>query len=149
MPTSTRFAVAVHALAALAVNGGGPVRSEQIAASANTNPAVVRGLFSRLAAAGLTRARLGAGGGAVLAKPAARITLLDVYRAVEGPELFVMHRSEPDRDCFVGRSIQQVLAATTGRAQAALERELAAVTIADVARDILARATEEERRALI
>jgi Rrf2 family protein len=148
MPTSTRFAVAVHALAALAVNGGGPVRSEQIAASASTNAAVVRGLFSRLAEAGLTGAQLGAGGGAILARSAARITLLDVYRAVEEPEFFAMHRSEPDRSCFVGRSIQEVLRATTDRAQAALEQELARVTVADVARDILARATEEERHAL-
>ena len=36
MPTSTRFAVAVHALAAMAVSDGSPMRSEDLAYSANT-----------------------------------------------------------------------------------------------------------------
>jgi outer membrane protein TolC len=48
MPTSTRFAVAVHALTALAVGDGKPMRSEDLAYSANTSPVVIRGLLSRL-----------------------------------------------------------------------------------------------------
>jgi DNA-binding IscR family transcriptional regulator len=83
MPTSTRFAVAVHTLAALAVSGGKPLRSEDLAISVNTGPVVIRGLLSRLSGAGLTRSQLGAGGGALLAKPANRIRLIDVYQAVE------------------------------------------------------------------
>src|SRR6266702_1445722 len=79
MPTSTRFAVAVHALAALAVSGGKPLRSEDIAYSANTSPVVIRGLLSRLSDAGLTRSQLGTGGGSLLARPAGKIKLLDVY----------------------------------------------------------------------
>src|SRR5471030_1484346 len=88
MPTSTRFAVAVHVLAALAVSGDKPLRSEDLAYWANTGAVVIRGLLSRLNDAGLTRSQLGAGGGAMLAKPAAEIRLLDVYAAVEDTELF-------------------------------------------------------------
>jgi DNA-binding IscR family transcriptional regulator len=91
-----------------------------------------------LADVGLTTSQLGHGGGAILTKPANKITLLDVFYAVEEPELFVMHRQPPDEDCFVGRNIQAVLAKITTRAQLALERELMCVTIADVARDIVA-----------
>ncbi|MDX2264127.1 MAG: Rrf2 family transcriptional regulator [Hyphomicrobiales bacterium] len=139
MPTSTRFAVAVHALAALAVNNGKPVRSEQIAASAGTNPVVIRAILSRLADASLTSAQLGPGGGAFLAKPAEAITLLDVYKAVEDEEFFAMHRGDPDKSCFVGRNIQHVLRQTTHKAEAALENELRRVTVADIAHELVKR----------
>lgn len=136
MPTSTRFAVAVHILAALAVNDGKAVRSEQLASSASTNPAVIRRILSTLAEAGITSSQLGYGGGATLAKPANEITLLNVFQVVEEPGIFEMHRTPPDENCFVGRNIQQVLTRTTTKAQQALETELSKITIAEVAQDI-------------
>ncbi len=136
MPTSTRFAVAVHTLAALAVSGGKPLRSEDLANSVNTGPVVVRGLLSRLADAGLTKSQLGAGGGALLAKPAGRIRLLDVYQAVEDTELFSLHRTPPRADCLVGGNIQEAMRPALERARKALEAELAKVTIADIAVEV-------------
>lgn len=136
MPTSTRFAVAVHILAALAVNDGKTVRSEQLASSASTNPTVIRRILSTLAEAGITSSQLGYGGGATLAKPANQITLLDVFEVVEDPTIFEMHRTPPDENCFVGRNIQQVLSKTTTKAQQALKIELSKTTIAEVAQDI-------------
>ncbi|UXN00435.1 Rrf2 family transcriptional regulator [Xanthomonas hortorum pv. pelargonii] len=97
MPTSTRFVVAVHILTALAVSDGKPLRSEDLAYSANTGPVVVRSLLSRLAEAGLTRSQLGAGGGALLARQAKTIRLLDVYQAVEDTELFPRIERHPAR----------------------------------------------------
>jgi DNA-binding IscR family transcriptional regulator len=105
MPTSTRFVVAVHTLAAIAVSGGKPMRSEDLAYSANTSAVVIRGLLSRLSEAKLTTSQLGAGGGALLAKPPGEIKLLDVYRAVEDPELFALHRTPPCESCAVGGNI--------------------------------------------
>ena len=136
MPTSTRFAVAVHILTALAVNDGHAVRSEQLASSASTNPTVIRRILSMLAEAGLTSSQLGYGGGATLAKPANQITLLDVFQVVEEPNIFEMHRTPPDENCFVGRNIQQVLMRSMTKAQQALEAELSKTTIAEVAREI-------------
>jgi Rrf2 family protein len=136
MPTSSRFAVAVHILTAVAVHKDQPVTSELMAQSASTNPAVIRRILSMLNDAGLSRAQLGQGGGALLAKPAESITLLDVYKAVESEELFALHRSEPSPDCPVGRSIQPILRGIFGRAQKALETELAKVTIADVTAEV-------------
>src|SRR5258708_39480165 len=88
MPTSSRFAVAVHVLTALAVGDGTPMRSEDLAFSASTSPVVIRGLLSRLSEAGVTRSQLGAGGGAMLARPAGEIRLLDVFWAGGGTEGF-------------------------------------------------------------
>ena len=139
MPTSTRFAVAVHILAGLATFGEEPLNSEAIAKSANTNAVVIRRILSMLNEAGFTRAQLGQGGGALLAKPAAEITLLDVYRAVEREGLFALHRSKPNGDCMVGRNIQLVLETTLHKARTQMEAELAKVSIADIARDIAKR----------
>jgi len=136
MPTSTRFAVAVHALAALAVSGGKPLRSEDLAYSANTGPVVIRGLLSRLSDAGLTRSQLGAGGGTLLAKPAKKIRLLDVYEAVEDTELFSMHRNSPCENCAVGGNILEAIGPTLTRARKALENELSKTTIADIAAEV-------------
>jgi len=136
MPTSSRFAVAVHTLAALAVSGGKPLRSEDLAYSVNTGPVVIRGLLSRLNEAGLTRSRLGAGGGALLAKPAEKIRLLDVYEAVEDPELFATHRTPPCESCAVGGNILRAMEPTLSRARKALEDELSKVTVADIAAEV-------------
>jgi Rrf2 family protein len=136
MPTSTRFAVAVHTLAALAVNDGKPLRSEDLAYSVNTSAVVIRGLLSRLNEAGLTQSQLGAGGGALLAKPARRIRLLDVYEAVEDTELFSTHRTPPCETCPVGGNILEALQPTLARARDALEHELAKVTVADIAAEV-------------
>ncbi|WP_124377847.1 Rrf2 family transcriptional regulator [Pseudomonas synxantha] len=136
MPTSTRFVVAVHTLTALAVSDGKPLRSEDLAYSANTGAVVIRGLLSRLSAVGLTRSQLGAGGGTLLAKPAGEIRLLDIYEAVEDTELFSLHRVPPCKKCAVGSNIIEALQPALDRARAALEDELAKVTIADIAADV-------------
>jgi Rrf2 family protein len=145
MTISSRFAVAVHILTLLETGRGQPLTSEYVAGSVNTNPAVVRRILSMLARAGLTHARLGAGGGSVLARPAAEISLRDVYRAVECEErLFSLHHERPNPKCPVGRNIQAVLERATGAAQAALEEQLGSRTVADVMAEV--RAEERDSR---
>jgi Rrf2 family protein len=138
MAISSRFAVGVHILTLLAQSQGKPVTSEWIAGSANTNPAVVRKLLGMLAKAGLTTSQLGLGGGALLARSPEAITLLDVYRAVDGGDLFSLHNEQPNPACPVGRNIQAALLGTMTRAQRALEDELASQTIAGALREVLA-----------
>jgi Rrf2 family protein len=113
------------------------MRSEQIAESANTNPAVIRKLFSLLAKAGLTSGQLGTGGGAILIRAPKDIKLIDVYNAVEDGELFSMHRSPPDQNCYVGSQIQKVLQPHFFRAKAAMEKELERVTLAEIVKAIV------------
>jgi len=138
--TSSRFVVAVHVLTLLETEGGRPVTSAYIAGSVNTNAGVIRRLLSMLARAGMVRSQLGAGGGARLAKPADHIRLLDIYQAVEAPDVFALHRSPPNPKCPVGKHIQPALSSVLGRAERALEEKLGDVTIADVARSVTARA---------
>jgi Rrf2 family protein len=139
MSTSSRFVVAVHILTLLETEGGQPVTSAYIAGSVNTNPGVIRRLLSTLARAGLVTSQLGAGGGALLAKPARHIRLLDVYRAVETADLFALHRSPPNPQCPVGKNIQPALSGVLQRAERALEGELGHVSVADVVHSVAAR----------
>jgi Rrf2 family protein len=136
---SSRVAVAVHVLAFLAWKRDEAASSERIAASVNTHPVVVRRIVGALRNAGLVTVQPGAGGGAQLARDPGRITLRDVYRAVETDELFSLHPQPPCRECRVGGNIQQVLHGVFGQAQAAMEEVLAGVSIQDVFQSVFAR----------
>lgn len=129
MATSSRFAVAVHILTLMAAAGDEPLKSEFVACSVNTNPVVIRRLLCALARARLVTTQTGAAGGARLARRASRITLLDVYRAVEAREVFSLHRQQPSRSCPVGMNIQAVLENVLEDVEAAVEQVLANITI--------------------
>lgn len=146
MPASSRFAVAVHTLTLLASKGDAPLKSEQIAASVNTNAVVIRRILCALAGAGLVASQTGAAGGTRLARPPARITLLDVRRALEEGGAFSLHRRAPDRRCHVGMSIGQVLEGVLREVDVAIERVLDGVTIEDVLRKIRACARRGVRK---
>ena len=138
---NSRFAVAVHILTLLEQSGGEPVTSEFIAGSVSTNPSFVRRMLSVLAKAGITTSQMGTGGGALLARPAGDITLLDVYRAVDEGEVFGLHE-QPNPACPVGRNIQAELQDRFDAATRAMQAELARTTIHQLARGI----DERERR---
>lgn len=140
MATSTRFAVAAHVLSYLALHRGEAVTSETLAASARTNPAVIRRLLSELARAGLTTSRLGKGGGAGLARAPKKITLLDIYKAVEAPGIVAMPRAAPNASCPVGGHIQEALKGVITEAEQAFFAALAKASLRDLARAIKAAA---------
>ena len=143
---NTRFAVAVHILTFLQTQGGEPATSELIASSVCTNASLIRRLLSQLARAGLTTSQMGTGGGALLARPADAITLLDVYRAVdEDGGVIPMHPS-PNPKCPVGRNIQAVLSTRIDAAERALRDELAGTTIAELAGDVARRVRRASAR---
>ncbi len=107
MAANSRLTVAVHALAWLALaerRGQAPLTSEQVAASVNTNPVVVRRSLGDLRRAGLVRTQRGVGGGYSLSRPAAEITLGAVLRAVDGP-LAEVHGLRPDETSYSGVAV--------------------------------------------
>lgn len=138
MAASTRFAVAVHLLALMAADRRKPLTSETLAESVATNPAVVRRLLGMLSRAGLTSAQLGKGGGASLAKGPKKITLLEIYRAVEEPGLIPLHRTAPNPACPVGGHIKPALQQIADQAEIAFEAALEKTTLKQIAKEIAA-----------
>lgn len=141
MSANSRFTVAVHILAwmALAVRDDHHVvTSEQIAASVNTNPVVIRRILGQLRDAGLVTVQRGNGAGWSLAHPAESISLAQVYDALEPERMFAMHASEPSQRCLVGRGIQSALNAVYGGVEQAVRDELRNTTVADALAQSLA-----------
>jgi len=140
MARATRFSVAVHALALIDHFDGKRLTSESIADSVGTNASFVRRLLSMLARAELVESSAGIAG-ARLARPAGKITLLDIYRAVdmEDEHRLAIH-DDPNPRCTVGRYIGGVLDVMIAPAEQAFESQLGRRTLADVTRLIAAKA---------
>lgn len=138
MQISSRFTMAVHVLTCIEVfKDDYQVNSEFISASVGVNPVIIRKIFGQLKKAGLIQVQRGGNGGVSLAKPAEEITLCDVYYAVDSVEeegLFHFHEN-PNANCPVGRNMHYVMDDRLARVQEAMEKELSAMTIADVIKD--------------
>ena len=132
MSTSSRFAVAVHVLTLMAWADEESLKSEQVAESVNTNPVVIRRMLCELAESNLVVSQTGAFGGSRLAREPEKITLLDIYHAVEAPGVFSLHRHPPSRRCPVGVNIGTVLNNVLGEVDSAVENVLANITIKDI-----------------
>jgi Rrf2 family protein len=142
MAGNSRLTVAVHALCWLALaerHGHAALTSDQIAASLDSNPAAVRRALGPLRDAGLVTTDVGPGGGWSLRAPAARITLADVYAAVEPGSVFALHPHQPRQDCPVGYGIAPVLDDIYERVARAVAGELSRHTISDVLDTLLRR----------
>ena len=134
MLSSSRFVVAIHAMSVLARYAGrGPVCSNLVAHSVNTNPVVIRRLMSDLEKAELVTSSSGRTGGFSLARAPEGISLADIYRAVEDDTVFRMHKSEPSSDCPIGAQIAKVLAGPLQAAENAMSSSLAGTTLRDIA----------------
>ena len=135
MAANSRLTIAVHVLAWMTLaqrQGHDVLTSEQVAASVNTNPVVIRRCLGDLRGAGLVRVRHGTGAGWSLARPSEDITLLDVYDAV-GPEPpFGLHHTEPNLECPVGYGIRPALDQVYADLHEVLRRELKLVSVDDV-----------------
>ena len=136
MQISSRFTMAIHMFACIDTFKNQKMTSDFMAGSIGTNPVIIRKLLQKLKAAGLITVSRGTGGVEVT-RPLEKITFLDIYKAVEctpEEELFHFHEN-PNPLCPVGRNIHHVLDDKLERVQAAMEKELAAITLADVKRD--------------
>lgn len=137
MQISSKFTMAIHMFACIDTFTDQKMTSDFMAASIGTNPVIVRKLLQQLKAAGLIEVSRGTGG-VTVTKPLNEITFLDIYKAVEctpDEELFHFHEN-PNQACPVGKNIHHVLDDKLAKVQEAMERELAAITLADVKRDI-------------
>ncbi|WP_316846813.1 Rrf2 family transcriptional regulator [Pedobacter psychrodurus] len=123
------FATALHILTLLAIFKEN-LSSAYIAGSININPAMVRKSLGVLRMHGLIETKEGNGGGSSLAKPADKVLLSDVYRAVN-EALLLGKLNKPNPECKVGKQINQHLTKLYHRADHALIKELSSITLAD------------------
>jgi Rrf2 family protein len=128
--------MAAHALAVLAQSREG-YPSAYVAASVNTHAVFLRRILGDLVAAGLVDAREGRSGGYRLARPPERITLAEVYRAVEREGPLSPSPAEPNVRCPVGAGMRRAFAEAAGVAEDGLLEALGHRTVAELSRRAL------------
>lgn len=138
MSGNSRFSVAAHVMTVLAWNDGDSISSRRLAESVRTNPVVIRRLLVLLGKAGLVESQVGKAGGVRLARRAESITLLDIYRAVEGGSPFVVPDKPENKACEVSCSMKPILASVLAEADRAMSRSLEKVRLSDVVKGVAA-----------
>lgn len=121
---------AIRAMAELAAVGDGTVKAEQLAEIQGLPLKYLLGILTDLRRGRLVRSHRGPDGGFTLARPAAEISLADIFRAVDGP-LAEVHDQSLSTMTYGGASTE--LPRVWMAVRASLRRVLEVVTIADLA----------------
>ena len=130
MAANTRFATGVHAMVLLAAEPESLQTSEEIARKLHINPVVVRRVFALLHRAGLLDSQKGPHGGSRLSRSAKQITLADIYKALDGGELYREADFPGAHSAKVSAALKKVFAA----ADRAMRDELEKTSLSQVAR---------------
>ena len=124
MTKSTNFATALHIMAALGVSGDTPMTSDILARSVQTNPGLIRRVLAKLVRGGLVESQRGKHGGSTLARAPSRITLREIYEAVNEGQVLRVSGKKPQRECQVSCNIQNVLCEVFEEAEEAMKQKL-------------------------
>jgi len=129
MRISAKVDYAVRAALELAAAGGDPIKGEAIADAQDIPLKFLENILGELKHSGIVASRRGAQGGYWLAKPADKVNLADIVRAVEGPLASVRGQS-PETLKYKGEAepLQKVWIALRANLRAVMED----TTLADV-----------------
>ena len=128
MKYSHRLSDAVHILTYIGA-------SEIVEDDLSSRAIAVRHLMSSLKNAGLITSEPGRAA-VSLSKPTNEITLLDVYKAIEEPDLFHVDE-ETNQQCPIGANIQSALHKAYDEVQQQAECEMSKITLADIVKDVV------------
>lgn len=131
MKYSTRLSDAVHLLLFVKLNPGQTLSSDAIAKSICTNPSYVRQMMAKLKAAELLNSNRGQAKPS-LSREVYEISLLDVYRAVEGEKPLLHSDTHTNPDCGVGVHIQYALQTYFDQVQKETETAMSQITLQDI-----------------
>ena len=136
MTTNSRLASAVHIMSFVAYAGDEGTTSEAIAKSLRTNPVVVRKILKLLERKGLVVLRQGRHGGVGLRHPPSRITLGQIYKAVESENGVFAKRSQVHDRCVVACAMKRRLGPIFNAANDAVEQALSKTSLAELVREV-------------
>jgi DNA-binding IscR family transcriptional regulator len=130
----TRLSGVLHILLHMAEMDG-PATSEMLAAAMHTNPVVVRRLMSGLRDAGFVASEKGHGGGWVLCRDLADVSLADVHAALGSPSLLAVGHRQDHPTCLVEQAVNAALGKAYDDAEALLMARLQEVTLDRLSQD--------------
>lgn len=132
MSRNVQYSIASHLMVALGVHQGREVTSADLAESVNTSRTFVRRTLARLAKAGLVTTSRGKNGSCRIGRNPDRISMLSIYQAVGSPPVFAIHGYMANRECRVSCGIKNALETVREASQAAFEKSLSKIKLADV-----------------
>jgi DNA-binding IscR family transcriptional regulator len=106
---SGKFAITVHILTLMTKHPEEFLSSEFISGSMNINPVLVRKEIGNLKKHNIVESREGKFGGTRLAKPAAEITLEEIYNLTFECVSLGFAKNDPNPECFIGKKINENL----------------------------------------
>ena len=129
MHISARVEYALRALCTLAARNGEPLTAEELANAQGLPVRFLRAILNELRRVGIVTSQRGNEGGYQLARPAAEITVGEVFRRLEGP-LAEVRGVRPEAATYeaAAEHLQSVWVAVRASLRAVLEQ----VTIADI-----------------
>ena len=121
---NNQFSVGVHIMTALGDHHGEQVTSAHLTASVRAHDSQVRSVLSKLVKAGLVVTSRGRNGFSSLSRPANKISMLEIYKAVEAPPVFSIHEYPKEKTCRTSCTHKEAMAELLEDTQRAFETRL-------------------------
>src|ERR1700752_3567129 len=96
---NNQFSVGVHLMTVLGDHHGEQVTSAHLTVSVRAHESQVRSVLSKLVKSGLVVTSRGRNGFSSLSRPANKISLLQIYKAVGAPPVFSIHAYPKENTC--------------------------------------------------
>ncbi len=127
-----QFSSALYLLMTLAYHRERKMNSKEIALGLKTNPVVVRRLMALLSEAGLIISRKGRDGGVRLAQAPEKVTLADIYKAVEIPEMISEFQKPALKNCKVSCSMKKIVSQVSSTLEKDINKSLTKTKLSDL-----------------
>jgi len=121
---NNQFSVGVHIMTALGDHHGEQVTSAHLTASVRAHESQVRSVLSKLVKAGLVVTSRGRHGFSSLARPANKISLLEIYKAIDAPPVFSIHEYPKEKTCRTSCTHKEAMTELLEDTQRAFETRL-------------------------
>lgn len=144
MKYSVKLSHAVHILVFIYLSEGLPLSSDKIAESIHTNPGCKTD-YVRTPKCGTNKSTTGHPK-PELAREPETISLLDIYKAVEGDKPLLHLDTHTNPECGIGVNIQLALQSFYDKVQKDAENSMAGISLSDIIRDIISGLKNQNRR---
>lgn len=131
MKKSTKFSDVLHLLLHMA-GSSEPVTSESLAKAMQTNPVVVRRTMAGLREQGFVTSEKGHGGGWLLSCDLKKVTLHDVYEAIDSPTMLAIGNRAESSKCLVEKAVNTATGQAFREAESILIAKFRTTTLADI-----------------
>ncbi len=131
-----QFTSALYILMALGYSPERQMSSKEMAMGLQTNPVVVRRLMGLLSQAGLIQSQKGRSGGIRLARRPDQISLADIYKAVELPEMIRSYQKPALKACAVSCSMKKIVGNVSEGLEKDIRKSLSQTKLSDLIKKV-------------